>query len=308
MAVPDYQSFMRPMLEKIADGKQHRIADLYQHLAQHFSLTQADTEELLPSGKQAKYHNRILWAKFHLDKAGALQTPNRGIIEITALGHEMLTKYPTSIGIHELSTIPAYAEFTRRNRERGSQPGTNTSTSDSAKDASPLPPAEQIDALYAELNASLAHELLTQVVKLTSTHFERLVVEVLVAMGYGGSVRDAGQALGKSGDNGIDGLIKQDPLGLDRIYLQAKRWQNTVHSPEIRTFSGSLTYHKATKGVFITTSSFSDGAQKTAAQIGNIILIDGETLARLMIDYGVGVLTRETYKIRRVDSEYFEEL
>ena len=129
-----------------------------------------------------------------------------------------------------------------------------------------------------------------------------------MAMGYGGNVRDAGQALGRSGDNGVDGLIKQDPLGLDRIYLQAKRWQNTVHSPEIRTFSGSLTYYKATKGVFITTSSFSDGAKATAEQIGNIILLDGETLARLMIDYGVGVLTRETYQIRRLDAEYFEEL
>lgn len=306
MAVPDFQAFMRPMLEQIADGQIYRISELYRLLADYFSLSQEDIEELLPSGKQAKYHNRILWAKFHLDRAGVLSTPSRGVVQVTPLGREFLSRYPRSFGMKELQTVPAYAEFMRRSRAETpldahtDLPPVNRSVS--------IPPAEQIDALYAELTSNLAEELLQQVQLLTPAQFERLVVEVLVAMGYGGNVRDAGKALGRSGDNGIDGLIKQDPLGLDRIYLQAKRWQNTVHSPEIRTFSGSLTYHKATKGVFITTSSFSEGSRATADQIGNIILIDGEMLARLMIDYGVGVLTRETYQIRRIDADYFEEL
>ncbi|GGI68484.1 restriction endonuclease [Deinococcus wulumuqiensis] len=306
MAVPDFQAFMRPILEKIDDGNPHRLSELYQRLAAFFALTPEDLEELLPSGKQAKYHNRILWAKFHLDRAGLLTTPARGVLQITELGRDFLRRYPQHIGMRELQTVPAYAEFIRRNRTPAQAEPTPGALS--AELSVGLAPAEQIDALYAELNTSLAEELLTQVSALSPAQFERLVVEVLVAMGYGGSVRDAGQALGRSGDNGIDGLIKQDPLGLDRIYLQAKRWQNTVHSPEIRTFSGSLTYHKAAKGVFITTSTFSEGARATAGQIGNIILLDGHALSRLMIEYGVGVLTRETYQIRRVDLEYFEEL
>ena len=306
MAVPDFQAFMRPILEKIDDGNPHRLSELYQRLAAFFALTPEDLEELLPSGKQAKYHNRILWAKFHLDRAGLLTTPARGVLQITELGRDFLRRYPQHIGMRELQTVPAYAEFIRRNRTPAQvEPVPGALPTELSVG---LAPAEQMDALYAELNASLAEELLAQVSALSPAQFERLVVEVLVAMGYGGSVRDAGQALGRSGDNGIDGLIKQDPLGLDRIYLQAKRWQNTVHSPEIRTFSGSLTYHKAAKGVFITTSTFSEGARATAEQIGNIILLDGHALSRLMIEYGVGVLTRETYQIRRVDLEYFEEL
>jgi restriction system protein len=175
-------------------------------------------------------------------------------------------------------------------------------------EVSPLSPEEQLDLLYADLTATLKDDLLLQLRELTPAQFERLVVQLLVAIGYGGTVKDAGAALGKSGDNGIDGMIKQDPLGLDRVYLQAKRWVNTVHSPEIRTFVGSLTFHRASKGVFITTSSFSGGAESTAAQIGNIILIGGEQLSQLMIEYGVGVITRSTYLVRRVDSEFFEEI
>ncbi|MFC4452626.1 restriction endonuclease [Deinococcus sonorensis] len=169
-------------------------------------------------------------------------------------------------------------------------------------------PEEQLDALYRELNTALADELLAQVMQLSPQQFEVLVVQLLVAMGYGGTVKDAGEALGRSGDNGIDGTIKQDPLGLDRVYLQAKRWQNSVGSPEIRNFAGSLSYHKASKGVLLTTSDFSASARSTAQQIGNIILIDGPQLSRLMIEYGVGVLTRSTYQLKRIDSEFFEEI
>ena len=171
-----------------------------------------------------------------------------------------------------------------------------------------LSPEEQLDALYTELNSSLASDLSQQTEQLTPQQFEVLVVRLLVAMGYGGSVKDAGAALGRSGDNGIDGVVKQDPLGLDKVYIQAKQWTNNVGSQEVRNFSGSLTYHKATKGVLITTAGFSSSATDTAKQIGNIILIGGEQLSQLMIEYGVGVITRSTYLVRRVDGEFFEEI
>lgn len=276
------------------------MRDLYTLLAAEFNLSAEDIAEMLPSGRQATYMNRIGWAKTYLLKAGALESPQRGVVSITPRGHSLLTEHQGDIGTKTLLTYPEFLRF------QGAPLPTNTPTA--AEDPPSLSPEEQLEALYAQLGASLTGELLDHVAHLTPQQFERLVVELLVAMGYGGNTRDAGQALGRSGDNGIDGMIKQDPLGLDRVYLQAKKWQNTVHSPEIRTFVGSLTYHRATKGVFLTTSAFSEGARQTAAQIGNIILIDGETLARLMIEYGVGVITRETYRIRRVDGEYFEEL
>lgn len=309
MTVPDYQSFMRPLLELMADGQIRKMRDIYSDLAEKFQLTEADLAEMLPSGRQSTFMNRVGWAKTYLAKAGALNSPERGSVIITSRGLELLQRFPERVTAKDLMQFDEFMEFQqvkpggiRASNAGSGLPGANIIHPET------LSPEEEIAQLFTEMNGTLAAELLEQARNLTPAQFERLVVEVLVAMGYGGSVRDAGQALGRSGDNGIDGLIKQDPLGLDRIYLQAKRWQDTVHSPEIRTFSGSLTYHKANKGIFITTSSFSEGAKRTAEQIGNIILIDGDTLARLMIDYGVGVITRDTYQIKRVDSEYFEEL
>ncbi len=304
MPVPDYQSLMRPLLEAVQDGQALHIREVSKRVAQTLQLSEEDLGEMLPSGKQATYTNRLGWAKTYLAKAGALSSEGRGIIRITERGREVLGRVAGRITQSDLQQYEEFQAFKQRTIEE--KPTTiKLSVTETMSIESP---EERLSSLYAELNANLAEELLQQVKERSPAQFERLVVEILVAMGYGGNVRDAGQALGRSGDNGIDGLIKQDPLGLDRIYLQAKRWQNTVHSPEIRTFSGSLTYHKATKGVFMTTSTFSDGAKATAEQIGNIILQDGEQIARLMIDYGVGVLTRETYQIRRVDAEYFEEL
>lgn len=294
---------MRPILYLVQDGRDYRIRDLYEPLARHFSLTPEDIQELLPSGRQAKYANRILWAKTHLSKAGAVTSPSRGTVRITEQGRRLLQEYPDAISMRELSHIPSYADFV--GREKGPDVPSLTPEPPSPK-LPALSPEEQLDALYTELNAALADDLLAQVMQLTPQQFEALVVQLLVAMGYGGTTRDAGQALGRSGDNGIDGLVKQDPLGLDKVYLQAKKWQNTVHSPEIRTFAGSLSYHKASKGVFLTTSGFSDGARETAERLGNIILIDGPRLAELMIQYGVGVITRTTYQLKRVDSEFFE--
>lgn len=303
MSVPDYQSLLRPILDSILDGEAHTMRVVSQRVAESLGLTEGDLQETLPSGRQTTYANRLGWAKTYLAKAGAVTTEQRAVIRLTDRGRDLLARVPGRITQRDLMAYPEFLAFT------GQREASTTQPSDTAPvDQAAASPEERLAALYAELNDALASELLAQVQDLTPAQFERLVVEVLVAMGYGGSVRDAGQALGRSGDNGIDGVVKQDPLGLDRIYLQAKRWKDTVHSPEIRTFSGSLTFHKAAKGVFITTSTFSQGARNTAQQIGNIILIDGERLSRLMIEYGVGVLTRDTYRIHRVDSEFFEEL
>lgn len=303
MPIPDYQTFMRPVLLILSDGRTWKMRDLYAQLAAEFSLTDADLAEMLPSGRQSTYMNRIGWAKTYLVKAGAVHSPQRGTVEITARGRQLLEQFPEGVTTKALYAFPEFAEF---------QKGGPVLAPGQADSAATLPqtlsPEEQLDALYTDLNTSLRSELLAQVRGLTPAQFERLVVQLLVAMGYGGSVRDAGAALGRSGDNGIDGVVKQDALGLDKIYLQAKQWTGNVGSQEVRNFSGSLTYHKAGRGVLLTTAGFSPSAVETARQIGNIVLIGGEQLAELMTEYGVGVLTRSTYLVRRVDSEYFEEL
>ncbi|KQR40889.1 restriction endonuclease [Deinococcus sp. Leaf326] len=301
MPVPDYQTFMRPVLLILSDGQTWKMRDLYARLAADLSLTDADLAEMLPSGRQSTYMNRIGWAKTYLVKAGALHSPQRGTVEITGRGRQLLAQFPERVTTRALSAFPEFAEF---------QMGGPAPSAEQNGPAVPqtLSPEEQLDALYADLNASLHADLLAQVRGLTPAQFERLVVQLLVAMGYGGNVRDAGAALGRSGDNGIDGVVKQDALGLDKIYLQAKQWAGNVGSQEVRNFSGSLTYHKAGRGVLLTTAGFSPSAVETARQIGNIVLIGGEQLAELMTEYGVGVLTRSTYLVRRVDGEYFEEL
>lgn len=304
VAVPDYQSFMQPLLALVSDGQAWRMREVYAALAEKFNLTESELAEMLPSGRQSTFMNRVGWAKTYLVKAGALESPGRATVVITERGRKLLEAHPEGMTTKMLLAFPEFVQFQQGPKHEDAQP------LPAQAEVSPpiLSPEEEFAALYAEWTTGLAAELLAHVQGLTPVQFERLVVEVLVAMGYGGSVRDAGQALGRSGDNGIDGLIKQDPLGLDRIYLQAKKWQNPVHSPEIRTFAGSLTYHKASKGVFLTTSTFSSGAVATAQQIGNIILIDGPQLARLMLEYGVGVQTHTTYHVKRVDSDFFEEL
>ncbi|MFB9992440.1 restriction endonuclease [Deinococcus oregonensis] len=303
MPIPDYQTFMRPLLSLLQSGKATPMKEIYSSLAKEFNLTEQEMAEMLPSGRQATYMNRIGWAKTYLVKSGAVESPQRSWVQITSRGQTLLKKHPKIVTNKVLLEFPEFAAFQRTNTI------TQTEAAQSPKDSlSILSPEEELGQLYAAFNASLTSELLLQINQITPQQFERLVVEVLVAMGYGGSVRDAGQALGRSGDNGIDGVVKQDPLGLDKVYIQAKQWTGNVGSQEVRNFSGSLTYHKTTKGVLITTAGFSPSAKDTARQIGNIILIDGDMLAQLMIEHNVGVVTRETYKIRRVDSEYFEEL
>ncbi|TSA86133.1 restriction endonuclease [Deinococcus detaillensis] len=303
MAVLDYQTLMRPLLEALQDGQVQTMQAVTAKLVAHFQLTQRELEELLPSGRQTTFANRVGWAKTYLSKAQVVQTVGRGNVQITARGRELLERVSGRIVQNDLKVYPEFQAF--KVAGRGKQ-DTQAGPSLSAVESIDVSPEEQLDQLYTELSAALADELLSQVRALTPQQFEILVVQLLVAMGYGGSVRDAGQALGRSGDNGIDGVVKQDPLGLDKVYIQAKQWASNVGSQEVRNFSDSLTYHKASKGVLITTAGFSPSANDTARQIGNIILIDGETLAELMIQYGVGVITRTTYQIKKVDSDFFE--
>ncbi|WP_010583956.1 restriction endonuclease [Schlesneria paludicola] len=298
MSIPDYQDCMLPILELISDGREHRMNDLTRRIADRFELSEPDRTEVLPSGSQTVIANRVGWAKTYLKKAGLLANPVRGIVKITAAGTEVLAKRPSRIGNELLQQYPSFNEFLNREAVANS--------SSSAPDQSSTP-EESIDTGYRELNAALADELLEKVRNCSPRFFEQLVVDLLVAMGYGGSLKDAGQAIGKSGDGGIDGMIKEDKLGLDVVCVQAKRWNQTVGRPEVQAFAGSMEGVRAKKGVLITTSSFSKEAQDYIQRIERkIVLLDGKTLTNLMIEHGVGVEMVRTYVIRKINFDYFE--
>jgi len=297
MPIPNYQRFMYPLLELAADGEAHSMDEAYEVLAEKFNLTEEDRAELLPSGRQSRYENRVGWARTYLTKAGLLESPGRGQFKITPRGLDVLKSGITDIDKNYLYQFPEFVEFRRRDR--------GNAESEVIGDAEKTPD-EQLELLYLELEKQLAHELLERIKQCSPAFFERLVVQLLVAMGYGGSVSDAGKAVGRSGDDGIDGIIKQDRLGLSNIYIQAKRWNNTVPGEVVRAFAGSLALKKASRGVIITTSDFSEGAIKAAEQLGNIVLIDGETLAQYMIEYNVGVTVAARYEIKRIDRDFFE--
>jgi len=288
---------MYPLLELAADGEVHSMDEAYEVLAERFRLTEEERAELLPSGRQSRYENRVGWARTYLTKAGLLESPGRGQFKITPRGLDVLKSGITDIDKNYLYQFPEFVEFRRRDR--------GNAESEVIEDAGKTPD-EQLELLYLELEKQLAHELLERIRQCSPAFFERLVVQLLVAMGYGGSVSDAGKAVGRSGDDGIDGIIKQDRLGLSNIYIQAKRWNNTVPGEVVRAFAGSLALKKASRGVIITTSDFSEGAIKAAEQLGNIVLIDGETLAQYMIEYNVGVTVAARYEIKRIDRDFFE--
>lgn len=275
------------------------MEEAYAVLAQQFALTPEERAELLPSGGQSRYENRVGWARTYLTKAGLLEFAGRSRFKITPQGLRVLQSGITDIDNNYLGQFPGFVEFRKRTRSGDeNENGVGSSTT----------PDEQLEQLYFELQKQLAHELLDRVKQCSPAFFERLVIQLLVGMGYGGSVSDAGKAVGRSGDDGIDGIIKQDRLGLDNIYIQAKRWNNTVSSEVVRTFAGSLALKKASRGVIITTSDFSTSAIETAEKLGNIVLIDGETLARYMIEYNVGVTVAARYEVKRVDRDFFEEI
>jgi len=301
MAIPDFQSVMLPLPRYCADGKECSVAETIDILANEFKLTDEERKILLPSGVQEVFSNRVAWAKTHLKMAGLLASSKRGVHKITERGLEVLRKNPGTINVKYLNQFPEYVAFRKTRRDR-------PESTDDAENGQAGTPEEVLESAHERIRDSLAVEILEKMKSCSPSFFERLVVEVIVRMGYGGTRQDAGRAIGKSGDGGIDGIIKEDKLGLDTIYIQAKRWENTVGRPEIQKFVGALTGQRARKGLFITTSGFSCDAIDFVSRIDmKIVLIDGETLAQLMIDHNVGVSTIATYELKKIDSDYFTE-
>ncbi len=299
MGIPDYQSIMLPLLEFASDEKEHTLHEAIEALAVKFGLTDKERKELLPSGVQTTFDNRVGWARTYMKKAGLLEYPRRGFFRITPRGLEVLNKKPSRIDVLLLKQFQEFRDFQSLSREQDSEPSQTIGVGT---------PEETFEAAYQKLRQDLASEIIQTLKNCSPTFFERLVVDVLVKMGYGGTRQDAGKAVGRSGDDGIDGIIKEDRLGLDIIYIQAKRWEGVVGRPEVQKFSGALQGHRANKGIFITTSFFSKEAEEYVSRINSkIVLIDGETLAQLMIDHNVGVSSVASYEIKKIDSDYYTE-
>jgi len=304
VAIPDYQTLMLPVLQLASDGKEHKFSQAVEMLANEFGLTTEERIELLPSGSQAVFNNRVGWARSYLKQAGLLTSPKRGFFTITEKGTELLATNPTRIDTSILEQYPEFIEFKNRRKDKAE----GESEIESAfEQESTLTPEDALAAAYNKLRSALESEILSAVKEASPSFFERVVVDLLVKMGYGGNRQDAGRALGKSGDGGIDGIINEDRLGLDVIYIQAKRWEGVVGRPEIQKFAGALQGQRARKGVFITTSSFTKEAKEYASVIDSkIILIDGEHLSKLMTEHNVGVSTVGQYEVKKLDSDYFD--
>lgn len=302
--IPDFQTLMLPLLRVVSDGGEHRVRDIVDRLAIQFKVSEDERREMLDSGAQAIFDNRVGWARTYLKKAGLLDSPRRAVFQITDAGRDVLKRNPAKIDIKFLRQFPLFLEFNSMSKE-------NLETEDAQPtDVSIQTPEERMNLAYQQIRKSLASELLGQVVSVTPSFFERIVVELLVRMGYGGSIQEAGKAIGKSGDEGIDGTIKEDRLGLDIVYIQAKRWKpgNVVGRPELQKFVGALAGQGTKKGIFITTSSFTkDALEYTPRNETKIVLIDGEQLAQLMIDYNLGCTSQQIYEVKKIDSDYFEE-
>lgn len=303
--IPDYQSLMLPVL-RTAEHGEVRIGDVIKTLADVLGLDEAARSALLASGRQTIFANRVHWAKTYLAKAGLVEATRRGHFRITPRGEEVLAAAPDRIDNRFLARFEEFRAFT----DRGASPSTEKADPVAVYTSSPeATPDEIMRAAHRRIETALAEELLDRVRTAPPDFFERLIVDLLLAMGYGGSVAEAGRALGRSGDDGVDGVIDQDELGLDRVYIQAKRYAagNSVSSGAIRDFFGSLDRHKAAKGLFVTTSSFTASARDTAEYLSKrIVLIDGEQLARLMIRHNVGCRIEESLHLRRVDEDFFE--
>jgi restriction system protein len=299
MTIPDYQTLMLPLLRFLGDGRERSLAEAVEAISNEFHLTPEQRQQLLPSGTSTVIGNRVGWARSYMKKAGLLDSTRRGFVRATDRGLAVLNRNPERIDVKFLDQFPEFVEFRSLRRDEAAGP---------TAEAVETTPEEALEEAYQRLRVSLESELLQRIKTASPAFFERLVVDLLVHMGYGGTLRDAGQAVGRSGDGGIDGIIKEDRLGLDLIYIQAKRWEATVGRPEIQKFAGALQGHRARKGVFITTSSFTKDAEEFTGKIDSkIVLIDGATLARLMVDHSVGVSPVSTYALVKVDSDYFTE-
>ena len=302
MATPDYQTCMLPFLRFLSDGQEHSLRDTEEALAQHFDLNPSERAELLPSGQQGVFKNRLGWTRTYMKKAGLLASPKRGVFRVTDRGLQTLAANPPRIDARYLEQFPEFMAFREASRPA------NVVTDVPESMPSRATPEESIEAAHQGLRVQLGQELLARILACSPSFFEQLVVELLVKMGYGGSRRDAGERIGQTGDGGIDGIIKEDRLGLDTIFIQAKRWQGTVGRPEIQKFVGALQGQRAKKGVFITTSGYTAEASDYVSRIDTkVVLIDGQQLSGLMIDFDVGVSVAAAYLVKRVDSDYFEE-
>lgn len=302
MPIPDYQTLMLPLLRLAGDGADHAFREAVDRLSDEFDLSEEERTELLPSGTAHVIGSRVGWARSYLKQAGLLEAPKRGAFRITAEGRALLAKSPPRIDNNLLNQYESFRAF--RARGRDTQESSKVLATEIASEQTP---EDAMAAAYQRVRKNLEAELLEQVKAASPAFFERLVVDLVVAMGYGGSRQDAGRAIGRSGDGGIDGIIKEDKLGLDVIYLQAKRWDSTVGRPEVQKFAGALQGQRASKGIFITTSSYSRDAVEYVSVIATkIILVDGDMLTALMVDHNVAVARTGIYELKKVDADYFE--
>ncbi len=302
MAIPDYQSLMLPLLRLCADGQEHTLRDSIETLAGEFRQTPEERSQLLPSGQQPVFDNRVGWARTYMKKAGLLEAPRRGVVRITERGKQVLASNPTRVDAKFLEQFEEFMAFRVASRRVDDDEPVLAANDETET------PEEALASAYQRLRGALAEELLEKVKVCSPAFFERLVVELLVAMGYGGSRKEAGRRVGKSGDGGIDGIINEDRLGLDVVYIQAKRWDGTVSRPEIQKFVGALQGHRARKGVFISTSDFSREALEYAQNLDSkVVLVNGRQLTEYMIDFNVGVATQTVFQVKRIDSDYFAE-
>lgn len=305
MPIPDYEKVKLPALEYLSDGQLRRLREIYDALAAIFSLTPEDRAEMLPGGTQLRWNNRVNWACYDLFKAGILNRPKRGHYQINEVGQKILAQKPAALDRSFLRQIPAFRDW----ESKATSPA-DISTPQDKQEAPTQTATERLEAAFEEMQAALKLDLLELVKKMDPYAFEQLVVDLLVAMGYGGSRAEAAQVTQRSGDEGIDGVIKEDRLGLETIYLQAKRWQNAVGRKELQAFVGALAGQGASKGVFITSGEFANTARDYVDAISQkgqkVVLIDGDRMAALMIEHNVGVSAVKTYALKRVDSDYFE--
>jgi len=301
MAIPVYQQITLPLLQLLGDKQEHSLRQVIDSLANQFNLTQEEQHELLPSGKQAIFDNRVGWARTYLKKAGLIESTRRGFFRITDRGLQVLKHNPAKVDVKFLEQFEEFRAFQNLRREKPAQPG---------EPEAETTPEEALANAFQDLKDNLAGELLQQLKASSPPQFENMVVDLLVAMGYGGTRKEAIRAIvtGRSGDEGIDGVINEDRLGLDVIYVQAKKWDNTVGRPEIQKFAGALQGQHAKRGIFMTTSNFSKEATDFASRVDNkIVLIDGDTLVQHMIDHNVGVTPSVNYEVKKIDLDYFTE-
>ena len=299
MTIPVFQQIMLPLLQLLEDRQEHSLRQVIDSLTNQFNLTQEEQHELLPSGRQAIFDNRVGWARTHLKKAGLLESTRRGFFRITDRGLQVLKQNPAKIDVEFLNQFEEFREFRAIRSEKRPR---------SDKEETETTPEEALANAYQDLKNNLAGELLQQLKASSPRQFENIVIDLLVAMGYGGSRKEAARAIGRSGDEGIDGIFNEDRLGLDVIYIQAKKWEGNVGRPEIQKFAGALQGQHARRGIFITTANFSKEATDFASRVDNkIILIDGDTLVQHMIDHNVGVTPSVSYEVKKIDLDYFTE-